>query len=48
MQYYSIQPERLWAAISVSAGLGILCFLLVVLAERWALRSYRPAEPGVA
>jgi NitT/TauT family transport system permease protein len=48
MQYYSIQPERLWAAISVSAGLGILCFLLVVLVERWALRSYRPAEPGVA
>jgi NitT/TauT family transport system permease protein len=48
MQYYSIQPERLWAAIAVSAGLGILCFLLVVLAERWMLRSYRPAEQGVA
>jgi NitT/TauT family transport system permease protein len=48
MQYYSIQPERLWAAIAVSAGLGILCFLLVVLAERWVLRSYRPAEQGVA
>ncbi len=48
MQYYSIQPERLWAAIAVAAGLGIVCFLLVVLAERWALRSYRPTEPGVA
>ncbi|MDA8237236.1 MAG: ABC transporter permease subunit [Chloroflexi bacterium] len=48
MQYYSIQPQRLWAAIAVAAGLGIVCFVLVVLAERWALRHYRPTEPGVA
>jgi len=44
MQYYSIQPGRLWAAILVSAGLGIGCFLLVVVAERRALRNYRPTE----
>jgi NitT/TauT family transport system permease protein len=48
MQYYSIQPERLWAAIAVSALLGIGCFVLVVLAERWTLRNYRPTEPGAA
>ncbi len=46
MQYYSIQPERLWAAIIVSAALGIVCFVLVVVAERWALRGYRPTESG--
>jgi ABC-type nitrate/sulfonate/bicarbonate transport system permease component len=48
MQYYSIQPERLWAAIAVAAALGIFCFLLVVIVERWALRNYRPNEPGAA
>ena len=48
MQYYSIQPERLWAAIAVSALLGIGCFMLVVIAERWTLRNYRPTEPGAA
>jgi len=48
MQYYSIQPERLWAAIAISALLGIGCFVLVVIAERWALRNYRPTEPGAA
>lgn len=46
MQYYSINPGRLWAAILVTAILGIGVFLLVVVAERWALRGYRPAEPG--
>ncbi len=46
MQYYSIQPERLWAAIAVAAALGIACFVFVVLVERWALRDYRPTEPG--
>lgn len=46
MQYYTIQPERLWAAIAVSAGLGIGCFVLVVVAERWALRDARPSDPG--
>jgi NitT/TauT family transport system permease protein len=48
MQYYSIQPERLWAAIAISALLGIGCFTLVVLAERWTLRNYRPTELGAA
>ncbi|MBI2777591.1 MAG: ABC transporter permease [Chloroflexi bacterium] len=49
MQYYSIQPGRLWATIIVASLLGIGCFLLVVLAERRALRNYRPAtEPGAA
>ena len=48
MQYYSIQPERLWAAIAVSALLGIGCFMLVVLAEHWTLRNYRPNEPGAS
>jgi len=48
MQYYSIQPERLWAAIAISALLGIGCFMLVVVAERWTLRNYRPTEPGIS
>ena len=46
MQYYSIQPERLWAAIAVAALLGVFCFVLVVLAEHWFLRDYRPAATG--
>ena len=46
MQYYSINPGRLWAAILVTAALGIGVFLLVVAAERWALRSYRPVDLG--
>jgi NitT/TauT family transport system permease protein len=46
MQYYSIDPGRLWAAILVTAALGIGVFLLVVVAERWALRSYRPVDLG--
>jgi len=46
MQYYSIQPERLWAAIAISAVLGIFCFMLVVLAEHWTLRNYRPSDGG--
>jgi NitT/TauT family transport system permease protein len=48
MQYYSIQPERLWAAIAISAHRGIGCFMLVVLAEHWALRNYRPTGPGAS
>jgi NitT/TauT family transport system permease protein len=48
MQYNSIQPERLWASIIVAAVLGIGCFVLVVIAERWALRNYRPNEPGAS
>ena len=46
MQYYSIQPGALWAAIVVAALVGIGCFLLVVLVERRVLRNYRPTEPG--
>jgi NitT/TauT family transport system permease protein len=48
MQYYTLEPGQLWAAIIVSAALGIFCFLLVVVAERWALRDYRPNETGAA
>ncbi|HET8785477.1 MAG TPA: ABC transporter permease [Candidatus Limnocylindrales bacterium] len=46
MQYYSISPGRLWAAILVTALVGIGAFLLVVVAERRALRSYRPIDLG--
>lgn len=46
MQYYSIQPGRLWATIVVAALLGIGCFVLVVIAERRALRNYRPIDTG--
>lgn len=48
MQYYSIQPGALWAAIVVASLLGIGCFALVVLLERRVLRNYRPTEPGAA
>ena len=43
-QYYTINPERLWAALLYAAGVGILAFLLVLAAERFALRGYRPTE----
>jgi NitT/TauT family transport system permease protein len=42
-QYIS-GPEKLWAAILVSAALGIVFFGLVRLAEAWTLRG-RPALP---
>jgi NitT/TauT family transport system permease protein len=48
MQYYTIQPGRLWAAIIMAAALGVIAFLLVVLAERWALRGYPPTEGATA
>ena len=48
MQYYSIQPERLWAAIAMAAALGIFCFALVVVAEHRVLRDYRPSGAGSA
>jgi NitT/TauT family transport system permease protein len=46
MQYYTLSPEDLWATAIVAAGLGLAAFLLVVVAERLALRHQRPA--GVA
>jgi NitT/TauT family transport system permease protein len=48
MQYYSINPGRLWAAILVTAVLGICAFAVVVVAERWFLRGYRPIDTGAA
>jgi NitT/TauT family transport system permease protein len=44
MQYYSINPGALWAAIVACAILGILCFAAVVAAERRLLRDHRPSE----
>ena len=43
-QFYTIAPERLWAALLFAAGVGIFAFILVVVAERIALRGYRPSE----
>jgi hypothetical protein len=31
MQYYTLQPAKLWAAIVVAAGFGIGAFVLVTL-----------------
>jgi NitT/TauT family transport system permease protein len=44
MQYYSIQPGALWAAIVACSFLGIACFAAVVLVERRILRDHRPSE----
>jgi NitT/TauT family transport system permease protein len=38
-QYYITGPERLWAAITVAAAVGILFFMAVTLAERIVLRN---------
>lgn len=43
-QYYTLAPERLWAALIFSAGLGIVAFASVVIAERFFLRGYRRIE----
>jgi NitT/TauT family transport system permease protein len=37
-QYYSLQPENLWATNVIAAGLGIAFFLAVVLAEKLVVR----------
>ena len=37
-QYYSIQPENLWATNVVAAALGIAFFLAVVIAEKLVVR----------
>ncbi len=48
MQYYTLSPADLWAAIIVAAALGMVAFLAVSLAERIALRDQRrPVEGGV-
>jgi NitT/TauT family transport system permease protein len=38
-QYYSLEPTFLWATNVVCAGLGIVFFLAVVIAERLVLRG---------
>jgi len=48
MQYYTLSPGDLWAAVIVAAALGFLAFLAVVLVERLALRNQRPAEAASA
>jgi NitT/TauT family transport system permease protein len=37
-QYYSIQPQNLWATNLIAAGLGIAFFLAVVIAEKIVVR----------
>ena len=37
-QYYSLEPQNLWATNIVAAALGIAFFLLVVLAEKLVVR----------
>ena len=37
-QYYSIEPQELWATNIVAAALGIVFFLAVVLAEKLVVR----------
>jgi NitT/TauT family transport system permease protein len=46
MQYYTLGPSYLWAAIVIASALGIGAFVLVTLVERWVLRDARPAESG--
>ncbi len=43
-QYYTIAPERLWAALVFAAVAGILAFAIVVVIERIALRGYGPTQ----
>jgi NitT/TauT family transport system permease protein len=40
-QYYNWRPANLWAAILVSALLGIAFYQAVVAVERWCVR-WRP------
>jgi NitT/TauT family transport system permease protein len=37
-QYYSLQPQNLWATNLVAAGLGIVFFVVVVLVEKLVVR----------
>jgi NitT/TauT family transport system permease protein len=45
-QQYAISPEKLWASIFVTAGLGILFYLAVVAVEQWVLRGRAQAAFG--
>lgn len=45
-QTYITGPEKLWAAILVTALLGIVFYALVRLAELWALRGRAQATAG--
>jgi ABC-type nitrate/sulfonate/bicarbonate transport system permease component len=44
MQYYTLSPQDLWATVIVAAGLGVLAFAAVAVAERVTLRNQRPVE----
>jgi NitT/TauT family transport system permease protein len=48
MQYYTLSPADLWATVIVAAGLGVVAFLIVVGAERFALRNQRPVTGAAA
>ena len=41
--YYISGPGRLWAAILASAAVGITVYIIIALAEAWAMRFRRPA-----
>ncbi|MBA2253889.1 MAG: ABC transporter permease subunit [Chloroflexi bacterium] len=45
-QQYISGPEKLWAAIFVSAAVGVAFYLLVRLAELWVLRARPHAAQG--
>jgi NitT/TauT family transport system permease protein len=48
MQYYSLNAAFLWAAIVISAVLGIGVYLLVVGVESWMLRHERSVDQVAA
>jgi NitT/TauT family transport system permease protein len=48
MQYYSLNAAFLWAAIVISAVLGIGVYLLVVGVESWILRHEHRVDPMAA
>jgi NitT/TauT family transport system permease protein len=48
MQYYSLNAAFLWAAIVISAVLGIGVYLLVVGIESWILRHEHRVDPMAA
>jgi NitT/TauT family transport system permease protein len=45
-QYYNWRPANLWAAILVSALIGVTFYHAVAAAERWIVR-WRPAAPAL-